>query len=313
MNIVFLDAETLGKVPNLDILEPFGEVTYYQKTNPAQTHKRIKKADIVITNKVVLDRQIIEQADNLKLICVAATGTDNIDKTAAREQGIPVKNAKDYASQSVAQTTFAILLHHLQSISYYDNYIKQGEYSQNDIFTHHGNPFSELSGKCFGIIGLGNIGSQVAKIADAFGSKVVYYSTTGKNTEQPYPRFELEEFLKTSDIVSIHAPLNENTYNLIDLECFRIMKKSAILLNLGRGEIVNEDDLAFALDNGLISAAGLDVFKEEPIDAENPLLKIKNTDKLVMTPHIAWASIEARTLLMEKIKQNIEEFLKEGK
>lgn len=313
MKLVFLDTKTIGAIPNLNLLEQFGEVTYYQTTSPEQTLERIKEADIVITNKVVLDATIIEQADKLKLICVAATGTNNIDRIAAWERGIPVKNAVDYSSNSVAQGTFSLLLHLLINIPYYDNYVKQGVYSQSDIFTHFGRPFWELTGKRFGIIGLGNIGRQVAKIADAFGAEAVYYSASGKNNQQPYLRLELEEFLNTSDIVSIHAPLNEYTANLINYDRLRMMKKSAILLNTGRGGIVNEADLARALDEGLLAGAGIDVFEKEPITAQNPLLQVKNKEKLALTPHITWASIEARTLLMEKVGQNIQEFLKEGK
>jgi glycerate dehydrogenase len=313
MRLVFLDIKTMGAIPNLNLLDQFGEVTYYQTTSPQQTLERVREADIIITNKVVIDRSIIEQAHNLKLICVSATGTNNVDKDAARERGIPVKNAVDYSTNSVAQVTFSLLLHLLNQVTYFDQYVKTGGYSQNDIFTHFGRSFWEICGKRFGIIGLGNIGRQVAKIAEAFGSEVVYYSASGNNTHQPYLRLELEEFLKTSDIVSIHAPLNEHTANLINYDRLKLMKKSAVLVNAGRGGIVNEADLARALDEDLIAAAGIDVYEREPMDAENPLLKIKNKEKLALTPHIAWASVEARTSLMEIVAENIKQFLQEGK
>lgn len=311
MKLVFLDIKTVGKVPNMHLLEQFGEITYYETTCPNKTLERIKDADIVITNKVVLNRTIIEQCDNLKLICVAATGTNNVDKAAAQGRKIPVKNVADYSSNCVAQGTFALLLHLLNNISYYDNYVKQGAYSQSDIFTHLGRPFWELSGKRFGIIGLGQIGRQVAKIAEAFGTEVVYFSASGQNNQQPYLRLELEEFLGTSDIVSIHAPLNEYTTNLMNYDRLKLMKKSAILINAGRGGIVNEVDLAQALDEELIAGAGIDVFEKEPINAQNPLLYLRNKEKLVLTPHVIWSSIEARTLLIEKIVNNIREFLNE--
>jgi lactate dehydrogenase-like 2-hydroxyacid dehydrogenase len=313
MKIVFLDLKTMGEVPNLHLLEQLGQVTYYQTSTPEETLARVKEADIVITNKVELDRPILEGATNLKLICVAATGTNNIDKEAAAQLGIPVKNAVDYSSHSVAQVTFALLLHLLHNIPYFDNYVKQGEYSASDIFTHLQNPFHQISGTRFGIIGLGNIGRQVAKIACAFGAEVVYYSASGRNTDQPFLRLNLEEFLSTCDIVSIHAPLNEHTSNLLHYDRLRLMKPSAILINVGRGGILNEADLARALDEGLIKAAAIDVFQHEPINADNPLLKLKAREKLVLTPHIAWASIEARTLLVEKVARNIQEFLKQGK
>ena len=311
MKLVFLDIKTVGRVPNMNLLEQFGEITYYETTCPYKTLERIKDADIVITNKVVLNRTIIEQCDNLKLICVAATGTNNVDMAAARGRNIPVKNVADYSSKSVAQGTFALLLHLLNNIPYYDDYVKHGAYSRSDIFTHLGRPFWELSGKRFGIIGLGQIGRQVAKIAEAFGTEVVYFSASGQNNQQPYLRLELEEFLGTSDIVSIHSPLNEYTTNLINYNRLKLMKKSAILISAGRGGIVNEADLARALDEELIAGAGIDVFEKEPINAQNPLLFLRKKEKLVLTPHVIWSSIEARTLLIEKIVNNIREFLNE--
>jgi lactate dehydrogenase-like 2-hydroxyacid dehydrogenase len=313
MKLVFLDTKTMGDIPNLNLLDKFGEVTYYQTTNPEQTLERVKEADIIITNKVVVDRPVIEQARNLKLICVSATGTNNVDKAAAGERGIPVKNAVDYSTHSVAQATFSLLLHLLNKVYYFDTYVKSGGYSQTDIFTHFGRTFREINGKRFGIIGLGNIGRQVAKIAGAFDAEVVYYSASGRNTDQPYRRLELEEFLQTSDIISIHAPLNEFTTNLINYNRLRLMKKSAILLNTGRGGIINEADLARALDEDLIAAAGIDVYEREPISPKNPLLQVQHKEKLALTPHVAWASIEARTLLMDIVGRNIEDFLKEGK
>ncbi|WP_026464229.1 D-2-hydroxyacid dehydrogenase [Adhaeribacter aquaticus] len=309
MNIVFLDTKTMGEVPNLHLLEQFGKVTYYKTTTPEQTANRIKEANILISNKVVLNREHIQEAPDLKLICVAATGTNNIDKAAAEERGIPVLNAVDYSTASVAQVTFALLLQLLNNISYFNNYVKQGEYSQSDIFTHLGRNFWEINGKRFGVIGLGNIGRQVASIAAAFGAEVVYFSASGQNNQQPYLRLELEEFLRTSDIVSIHAPLNQFTANLITYERLKLMKNTALLLNAGRGGIIIEADLARAIDEGLIGGAAIDVFEKEPIRANNPLLQVKDQEKLILTPHIAWASMESRTLLMEKIAANISQFL----
>lgn len=312
MKIVFLDVKTVGNVPNLHLFEQFGEVVYFQTTSPEQVQERIAGADIVITNKVVLDSAAIEQAPHLKLICISATGTNNVDKTAALKRGIPVKNASDYSSASVAQGTFALLLHLLNNIPYFDGYVKNGSYSQSDIFTHLENTFWELSGKRFGIIGLGSIGRKVAKIAEAFGAEVVYYSASGKNDQQPYQRLSLEELLRTSDVVSIHAPLNEYTSGLITYDRLLLMKRSAILLNAGRGGIVNEADLAHALDEGLIAGAGVDVFEKEPISTQNPLLHIQHKERLAMTPHSIWASLESRTTLIEKVAQNIQEFINEN-
>lgn len=311
MKLVFLDTKTIGTIPNQQLLDQFGEVKYYPTTRPDQTWERIRDVDVIITNKVVINQEMIERAEKLKLICVAATGTNNIDKIAALKAGIPVKNVSDYSTNSVAQGTFALLLHLLNKISYFDQYVKQGHYSDSDIFTHFGKSFWELTGKRFGVLGLGNIGRQVAKIATAFGMEVVYYSASGQNTQQPYQRLELEEFLRTSDIVSIHAPLNEYTQNLINYDRIKLMKKSAILLNAGRGGIINEADLALALNEDLIAGAGIDVYSIEPILRDNPLLQVTNPEKIALTPHVTWASIESRTLLMEKICKNISEFIKE--
>lgn len=308
MKIIFLDASTVGDVPNIESIKELGDVTFHPVTQPDQTAERIREADIIITNKVVITRELMEKAPNLKLICIAATGMNNVDREAASDLEIPVKNVAGYASVSVAQTTFAMILHLLQDLARYDNYVKSGSYSKSPIFTNMDQNYHEISGMRFGIIGLGNIGQKVADIATAFGAEVVYYSTSGKNTDQPYERLDLDELLGTSDVVSIHAPLNENTENLISYEQLSKMKPSAMLVNTGRGGIVNEKDLARGLDQELISGAALDVFENEPIKADNPLLSIKNKEKLVLTPHIAWASVEARTQLIEGVKKNIEEF-----
>lgn len=313
MKLVFLDAKTMGNVANLHSLERFGEVVYYDTTERTQTFDRVKDADVVVTNKVVIDRTIINATGKLKLICVAATGTNNVDIKAAEEKGIVVKNVADYSTNGVAQVTFAILLHLVNKIDYYDRFVKDGHYADSDIFTHNGKPFQDLNRKRFGIIGLGNIGRKVAQIATAFGCEVVYFSSSGKNNAQPYQRLELDEFLATADIISIHAPLNENTANLINYARLQAMKRTAILINASRGGIVNEADLAKALNDQLIAGACIDVYTSEPINTENPLLQVKEKERIVLTPHIAWASIESRTLLMEWIVQNIEAFLGEKK
>jgi len=305
MHIVFLDTKTVGETANLEELNELGDVTFYSMTSPEQTADRIKKADIVITNKVVLDGPLIRSATQLKLICIAATGMNNVDLEAAENLGIPVMNVSGYAARSVAQVTFAMILHLLQGIPYYDHYVKSGEYSKSDIFTNHDRPFWELSGKRFGIIGMGTIGQKVASVAEAFGCEVVYFSTSGKNSGQPYLQLSLRELLKTSDIVSIHAPLNENTKDLIGYEEISRMKDHALLINTGRGGIIVESDLARALDENLIAGAALDVFEKEPIPSDNPLLKLKKSKKLVLVPHIAWASIEARSELINGVIENI--------
>ncbi|MGV3504333.1 MAG: D-2-hydroxyacid dehydrogenase [Adhaeribacter sp.] len=309
MKLVFLDAKTLGEVPNLCLLEAFGELVCYQTTTPEQVAERMQGARVVISNKVMLDQAALEKATDLKLICVAATGMNNVDLEYARQAGIQVKNVADYSTHSVAQLTFVLVLHLLHQVDYFDNYVKQGAYARNDIFTHLGASFSELHGKRYGIIGLGNIGRQVARIAEAFGAEVIYYSASGRNTNQPYRQVDLPELLTSSDVISIHAPLTEQTRYLIGAKELAQMKKTALLVNVGRGGIVREEDLALALDQDVLAGAALDVFEQEPIRADNPLLGIKNKHKLVLTPHIAWSSHEARALLLEKVAQNIREFL----
>jgi len=309
MNIVFLDKSTVGNVSNLSRLENFGRLTYFETTSSDQTAERIQEADVVITNKVIIDKGVMDASPRLKLICIAATGMNNVDLNYASEKGIEVMNVTNYSTASVTQTTIAMVLSLVNSMPYYDNYVKSGRYVDSPIFTHLDCEFRELKGKTYGILGMGSIGQSVAKIADAFGCRVIYYSTSGKNKEQPYDCVSLETLLSSSDIISIHAPLNDATYNLIDLPKIRLMKKSAILINVGRGNIINENDLAFALENRLILGAGMDVFSSEPIKEGNPLLRIKNNERLILTPHIAWASLEARELLIDMVCENINSFL----
>ncbi len=311
LNIVFLDAATVGEVENISLLREFGQYIQYDYTRPSERIERIGDSDVIITNKVVIDREVIDACPSIKLICIAATGMNNVDLDYAKKKGIQVKNVTGYSTESVAQATFAMLLYLLNSTAYYDEYVKSGEYVRSPIFTHHGREFWELNRKIFGIIGLGAIGKRVAQIATAFGSHVVYYSTSGKNLKANYEHRALTDLLRISDIVSIHCPLNNSTKNLIDAGQFKIMKPNAILLNLGRGGIVNELALASALDRNRIAGAALDVLFYEPIGKNNPLLKIKNKHKLLIAPHIAWASIEARRLLIERIAENIRSYQEE--
>ncbi len=303
----------MGFVPNLDILNSLGEVTYYPVTAPAETIARLMDADIAITCKVVIDKPVIDKISSLKLICVAATGLNNIDWEYARQKGIEVKNVAAYSTNSVAQATFSLILALLNHIEYYDNYVKSGSYSSNDMFTHMGRTILELNGKEFGIIGLGTIGKRVAEIAKAFGCNIIYYSTSEKNDNKEYKRVNLDYLLSNSEFISIHAPLNEATRNLINYEKLMLMKPSAIIINTGRGGVIDEAALARALDEDLIAGAGLDVFSKEPIESNNPLLHIKNKEKIIFSPHSAWTSIEARKLLIEKIAVNIKEFIRSYK
>ncbi|BDD09714.1 2-hydroxyacid dehydrogenase [Fulvitalea axinellae] len=311
MKIVFLDASSVGKVDTFQLLEDLGDFTAYELTAPEDTVARLQGVDVAITNKVVLDAEVISQCPDLKLICISATGMNNVDLDFAKSKGIPVKNVAGYSTESVAQATFAMLLSLANHIRSYDDYVKSGDYTSSPLFTHHAGTIYELNGKRFGIIGLGAIGRRVAKLAEAFGAEVVYYSTSGKNNNQEYASLSLDELLETSDVVSIHAPLNENTDKLIGAQALGKMRNSAILLNAGRGGIVDEEALAEAIDNGKIAGAGIDVFEREPMLAENPLLKVENKDRLVLAPHVAWASREARNKLVSLVSENIKSFISE--
>jgi len=302
--IVVLDGKTLGNVDYIKLNE-FGQVIYYDLTLKDEVAERIKDANIVLTNKVALNRENLKDATQLELICETATGYNNIDIEYAKEKNIAVTNVTGYSTTTVAQHTFAMLLHLYDNISYFDNYIKSGEYSKSSMFTNLEMPYKDLCGKVWGIIGLGSIGKRVAKIAQAFGARVVYYSTSGKNSDSDYARVEFESLLKQCDIISIHAPLNEKTEGLINYEVFTKMKKDAILINVARGPIIVDEDLARAIDEEIIGGAALDVFKVEPIPAENPLLNIKNKERLVLTPHIGWASEESRNRLFTDLLENI--------
>jgi lactate dehydrogenase-like 2-hydroxyacid dehydrogenase len=304
-NIVFLDAATIGKVNNIKLIGKLGNLEVHETTDPDHVVERCLGKEIVIVNKVKLTAEVMKQLPDLKLVCVAATGINNVDLNYAQNNGIEVKNVAGYSTDSVAQITFTMLLYLVNKPYYYDNYVKSGAYSRSNSFTHHSEPFWELKGKRMGIIGLGTIGRQVARIAESFGMEVVFFSTTGRNNHIIYKRFELDDLLKSSDVVSIHAPLNNQTRNLITYEKIKLMRPCAILLNLGRGGIVNEKDLARALNDNLIGAAGIDVLEQEPIKSDNPLLKLYDKEKILITPHMAWASRESRELLVEKIARNI--------
>jgi glycerate dehydrogenase len=313
MNIIFLDSSSLGDT-NLAPLNKLGNLTVYADTDTTeQLLERCRDAEIIICNKVKITAPIMDMLPRLQLVCISATGTNNVDLAHAERRGIAVRNVAGYSTASVAQVTFALLLALVHQLAYFDRYVKSGDYARSSLFTHYGRSFGELAGKQFGVVGMGNIGKRVASIAEAFGAQVLYYSTSGHNTSATYPCTPLYELLKMADVVSIHAPLNHNTYNLIAYEQLCMMKPSAFLVNTGRGKIVNEPDLARALDENRIAGAAIDVFEREPINADNPLLRIANPDKLIMTPHVGWLSVEARRTLVEKVTENIRVWQRENR
>lgn len=309
MKIVCLDADTLGNDIDLKaIFSKVGKFVSYPKTAPNEVLERLKDADIVLTNKVVIDENIIKNT-NLKLICVTATGVNNIDLKAAKKAKIVVKNAIDYSTNSVVQQTFASLLALLNQTSYYDEYAKSNSgWIKSEIFVHLGKQISEISGKKFGIVGLGNIGKSVAKVAKSFGCEVGYYSTSGKNKNKKYKKLSFKKLLKC-DIISIHAPLNENTKNLFNAKAIKSLKNGAILMNFGRGGIVDENAVAKAIENNQIYFIS-DVLVSEPIKENHAFLSLKNKERLILTPHIAWSSVEARNNLINITLRNINDFMR---
>lgn len=312
MKLVVLERNSLGQDVDISCFEEFGEVVTYPFSDYENTKERVADADVIIVNKIILDEGTLKNATHLKLICVTATGKDNVDLKYTANRGITVTNVKGYSTQSVAQHTFALLLYLVEKLRYYDDYVKSNEYTESGRFSHFEEKFFELSGKTYGVIGLGAIGQQVAAIASAFGCHVIYYSASGRNNSTVYERVSFDELLSRSDIISIHAPLTEQTMDLMTITAFRKMKRSAILINVGRGPIIKDEDLAEALNENLIAAAGLDVLGKEPLQADNPLGKIKDSKKLFITPHMAWASNEARERLIQDVHDNILAFM-EGK
>ena len=305
MKITFLDAATLGSDVSLDPIARLGELVCWQTSSPEEAMERVRDCDVLIVNKVKVTAGLIDAAVNLKLICEAATGVNNIDMEYAASKGIPVRNVAGYSTESVVQCTFMHILSLTGRLPYYDAKVKSGKYSWSGLFTDVSLPFFELAGKTMGIIGMGTIGHRVAQVAEAFGMKVVYYSTSGTSHCHDYPSLPLEELMAVSDVVSVHAPLNDRTAGLIGEKELSLMKPQAVILNMGRGGIVDEAALAKAVDDGVIAGAGLDVYSAEPLNVANPLSKVKHQERLSMTPHTAWASVEARNRLVGMIASNI--------
>lgn len=309
MKIVILERNSVGTDVSVDAIETFGEVTIYGNTTAADVKERVKDAEIIIANKAPLNADTLQEASQVKLICEFATGFDNVDIAYCKERGIKVANVVNYSTDAVAQHTFALCLYVLEKLSHYDHYVKSGAYAAQDRFSNFDLPFTELAGKTWGIVGMGNIGRKVAEIAGAFGCNVIFYSPTGKSTCTEYQRVDFDTLLKESDFLSLHCPLSDITRNLINLDALKKMKKTAILINVARGPVVNDQDLYTALTENYIAAAGLDVTSTEPMKSSNPLSTIMDSNRLIITPHLAWASIEARNRCVSETCKNIEAFL----
>lgn len=310
MKIVILERKSVGMDVDVSEFEQFGELVIYDATEKEQVAERVKDADIIIANKAPIHEGTIGKAPNVRLVCEFATGFDNVDIAYCKSRGIKVTNARNYSTETVAQHTFALAFYVLEKLNHYDNYVKSGEYAKSDSFTNFDKVFTEVYGKTWGIVGMGNIGRKVASVAQAFGCKVIFYSASGKSTCTDYEQVDFETLLRESDILSLHCPLTDRTRDLINLAAMRKMKNSAVLINVARGPVVNNADLYTALVQEEIAGAGLDVVEKEPIAVDNPLNQIKDSGKLIITPHIGWASIEARTRCVEDAYKNVEAFLK---
>lgn len=305
MKIVALEIKNIGEDVALNQFKEFGEFVTYTTSTKEQMSERCQGADVIIVNKLPVNEQTIGSIDTLKIVLITATGFDNLDLPYLKSRGIKVCNVKGYSTDSVAQHTFALLFYVYEKLRAYDDFVKSGDFTRHDIFTYFNEPFFELKGKVWGIVGLGEIGRSVAKIAQAFGCEVVYYSTSGRNSNNDFEQVDFDTLLEISDIISIHAPLNEKTKYLFNAEAFKKMKKTAVLINVGRGPIINERDLTDALKNDEIAAAALDVLEKEPMDPNSPFLEITDSRKLFITPHIAWATREARNRLMMEVYYNL--------
>ena len=307
MKIVFLDAETYKDALDISSFEELGKVTSYPFTDAVDTLARIQDADVIVTNKVRINAEHMQSCPQLKLICIAATGMDNVDVAYAEANGIAVKNAVNYSSESVAEITLSLILALKNQIRYYHEYVQNGNYAHNKTFTHIGKGFSLLENQHIGIIGLGNIGRKAAKTLSVLGAKVSYYSPSGNKQDEPYEFYsDLKTFLSEIDILSLHCPLTDRTRDIISAQELKQMKSTALLVNVSRGAVVNEKALADAIQNEEIAGAAIDVYEQEPMCADSPYMAIANQPNVLLTPHIAWSSKEARVKLLEIVKGHIE-------
>ena len=304
MKIVFLDAISMGDA-SLEEIAALGELTCYPSSTAEEARERVKDADVALLNKVIVDQAFLDAAPKLKLVCEAGTGINNIDVALCKERGVIVRNVAAYSTDSVAQIAWMHILNLSGRAFHYQRFVQEGYYSRNVVHVDYRHPFTELSGKTLGIVGMGAIGQKVASIGKAFGMKVIYYSTSGTSHCTEYPSVSLDDLLADSDVISIHAPYNERTAGLIGYRQLQQMKRSAFLVNTGRGGIAVEEDLARALDEGLIAGAALDVYVKEPLPADSPLMKLQHPERLLLTPHIAWYSQEARARLAHGMAENI--------
>ncbi|VEB24517.1 2-hydroxyacid dehydrogenase [Avibacterium volantium] len=313
MKIVFLDSTAIPK--HIPIPRPNFEHQWveYEHTSPEQTIERAKDADIVITSKVVFDRETMKQLPNLKLIAITATGTNNVDLEAAKELGIAVKNVTGYSSVTVPEHVLGLIFALKHSLMNWYKDQLSAKWADSKQFCYFDYPITDVKGSTLGVVGKGNLGKEIGRLAEALGMKVIYAERKGATTvREGYLPFE--QVLQEADIVTLHCPLTPETTNLINAETLKLMKPTAYLINTGRGPLVDEKALAEALENGTIAAAALDVLVKEPLEKDNPLIQAATRlPNLIITPHVAWASDGAVEILVKKVTQNMEEFVATGK
>lgn len=307
-HIVILDTATMGEDFIWPDFSQLGTCDFYESTTPEQVAERAKNATILLTNKVVITKETIEGAPNLAYIGTLATGYNQVDIDAAGKRGIPVCNAPNYSTPSVAQHTFGLLLALASGVHIHANAVTDGEWARAGQFSFWKTPLMELEGKTLGVVGFGNIGRAVARLGNAFGMKVIAYAPRPKEAPEyePFAFVDFSTLLKTADVVSLHCPLTDENKHGINKETLRTMKKTSYLLNCSRGQLINQEDLADALRDGVIAGAGLDVVEVEPMPNDNPLRTIPNC---IITPHMAWAPIECRNRLIDMVIDNIKAFL----
>ncbi len=310
LKIAVLDAGTLGEDIDLSMFDSFGRVEVYEKTDRRQIRFRVADSDVVIVNKLPLNEETLGGAKDLKLICVTATGYDNIDLEYCRKKGIGVCNVRGYSSESVAQVTMAMALSLVNHIKEYNRYVTDGSYTRSGRENSVSPVFHELSTLTWGIVGLGAIGKRVAQMAKSLGFNVIAYN---RSVDALYNCVDLDTLCQSADVISIHLPLTDETRSLINNEKIAKMKKSAIIINVARGAVVDESALCNAVLNGSIGGIGVDVYSHEPMDETSPYNMVNGKDNVILTPHMAWATYEARMRCMREIAENIEVFIKGGK
>lgn len=310
MKIVILERNSVGTDVDVSCLEKFGEVICYPNTVAENTAERIKSADIVICNKAPMNEATMKDAPDIKLICLFATGYDNVDIPYCQSRGIRVANVVNYCTSMVAQHTLLLALALTEKLSHYDQYVKSGAYSAQERFSNFDIAFHDMENLTWGIVGMGTIGRRVAALAQMLGCRVIFYSASGQSTCTEYERVDFDALLAQSDVLSLHCPLSDRTRGLIGRDAFKKMKETAVLINVARGPVVDTQALYEALTGGEIAAAGLDVLEREPMAKDSPLRQIQDSTKLIVTPHMAWASVEARTRVVEETCKNIEAFLR---